>query len=143
MSVYFIALMGFVDLNPKPMGLYGIVVEEYFSNRKSLYKRFLNVFTTPAARCKARQSTRVLGCLLPPFPFSVLASFPVVVELQSNSIVDSDNMKLLSVLATHLIPSLVEAVCNSGCSIHVECYRIIGHMVSRKALFFNISTILF
>ncbi|KAH9279556.1 Cullin-associated Nedd8-dissociated protein 1 [Echinococcus granulosus] len=92
---------------------------------------------------------------------AVSALFPVVVEAQSISIVEGviagmyrsgnercnsvsvlalkslvnatppDNVKLLSVLATHSIPSLVEAVCNDSCSIQVECCEILGHMVSR------------
>uniref|UniRef100_A0A915EVY3 Uncharacterized protein n=1 Tax=Echinococcus canadensis TaxID=519352 RepID=A0A915EVY3_9CEST len=113
------------------MGQCQVMVEEYFSKPKSSFKILLNFFKTPTARCKAWQSTRMFGCLLPPFCSSVSSSFPVVVKAQSISIVDSDNMKLLSVLATHLIPSLVEAVCNDGCSIQVEYCKIPRHMVPR------------
>nr|CDS22432.1 hypothetical protein EgrG_000363700 [Echinococcus granulosus] len=161
------------------MGQCQVVVEEYFSNPNSSFKILLNSFKTPTARCKAWQSTRMFGCLLPPFHFSVSASFPAVVESQSISIVDRaiagmyrsgnercnsvsvlilshsnalscvsleslvnvtppDNVKLLSVLATHSIPSLVEAICDDGCFIQVECCRILVHRVPRQAFFLTI-----
>ncbi|KAL5964650.1 Cullin-associated NEDD8-dissociated protein 1 [Taenia solium] len=87
---------------------------------------------------------------------AVSALFPVVVEAQRAQIVEvvvtgmyctdneryktlkslvtatpPDNVKLISVLATHSVPPLIESVSKDDSPIQVECCEILGDMVSR------------